>query len=168
MKFMAQTVQSILNSIFSQVQSKFKVTGKVESDKRASIQVDKSQIVEVAGFLKSLGFDHVKSVTAIDYPDAQEFEVVYHISSYSNIDLAKTIVALRTRVKYDDPKLPSLYKIWESVWTGERETYEMYGIIFDGHPDLRRLFLPEDFEGVYPMRKSYKIKTEGLFVDKPS
>ena len=165
---MAQTVQSILNSIFSQVQSKFKVTGKVESDKRASIQVDKSHIVEVAGFLKSLGFDHVKSVTAIDYPDAQEFEVVYHISSYSNIDLAKTIVALRTRVKYDDPKLPSLYKIWESVWTGERETYEMYGIIFDGHPDLRRLFLPEDFEGVYPMRKSYKIKTEGLFVDKPS
>ncbi|MBB5253963.1 NADH-quinone oxidoreductase subunit C [Sulfurisphaera ohwakuensis] len=165
---MAQTVQSILNSIFSQVQSKFKVTGKVESDKRASIQVDRSQIVEVADFLKSLGFDHVKSVTAIDYPDAQEFEVVYHISSYSNIDLAKTIVALRTRVKYDDPKLPSLYKIWESVWTGERETYEMYGIIFEGHPDLRRLFLPEDFEGVYPMRKSYKIKTEGLFVDKPS
>ncbi|QIW25004.1 NADH-quinone oxidoreductase subunit C [Sulfolobus sp. S-194] len=164
---MAQTVQSVLNSIFSQVQSKFRVTGKVESDKRASIQVDKSQIVEVADFLKSLGFDHVKSVTAIDYPDTQEFEVIYHISSYSNIDLAKTIVALRTRVKYDDPRLPSLYKIWESVWTGERETYEMYGIIFEGHPDLRRLFLPEDFEGVYPMRKSYKIKTEGLFVDKP-
>lgn len=163
---MAQAVQSVLNSIITQVQSKFKVTAKVESDKRGYIQVEKSQIVQVAEFLKSLGYDHVKSVTAIDYPDTQEFEVVYHLSSYSNLDLAKTILALKTKTKYNDPKFPSLYSIWESVWTGERETYEMFGIIFEGHPDLRRLFLPEDFEGVYPMRKSYKIKTEGLFVDK--
>ncbi|BFH72614.1 NADH-quinone oxidoreductase subunit C [Sulfurisphaera javensis] len=164
---MAQTQQSILNSIIAQVQQKFKVAGKAESDKRGFIQVDKSQILQVAEFLKSLGYDHVKSVTAIDYPETQEFEIVYHVSSYSNLDLAKTILALRTKIKYDNPRLPSLYSIWESVWTGERETYEMYGIIFEGHPDLRRLFLPEDFEGVYPMRKSYKIKTEGLFVDKP-
>ncbi|MEM1599727.1 MAG: NADH-quinone oxidoreductase subunit C, partial [Sulfolobaceae archaeon] len=71
-------------------------------------------------------------------------------------------------VSYKDPSLPSLYPIFESVWTGERETYEMLGIRFDGHPDLRRLFLDEDFEGVYPLRKSFKIKLEGLFVDKQS
>jgi len=158
--------QSVLNNIVSQVTAKFKVIGKAENDKRGFIQVDKSQIVQVAEFLKSLGYDHVKSVTGIDYLDTKEFEVVYHISSYSNIDLAKTILALKIRTKYEDPKVPSLYSIWESAWTGERETYEMLGIIFEGHPDLRRLFLPEDFEGVYPLRKSYKMKTEGLFVDK--
>jgi len=163
-----QATQSLLSNIISQVIAIFKVVGKAESDRRGFIQVDKSQIVQVAEFLKSLGYDHVKSVTGIDYPDTEELEVVYHISSYSNLDLAKTILALKTRTKYSDPRVPSLYPVWESVWTGERETYEMLGIIFEGHPDLRRLFLPEDFEGVYPLRKSYKIKTEGLFVDKSS
>lgn len=158
--------QSVLNNVISQVTAKFKVVAKAENDRRGFIQVDKSQILQVAEFLKSLGYDHVKSVTGIDYPDTKEFEVVYHISSYSNIDLARAILALKTRTKYEDPKVPSLYSIWESAWIGERETYEMLGIIFEGHPDLRRLFLPEDFEGVYPLRKSYKMKTEGLFVDK--
>lgn len=164
----SQPAQSVLSNIISQVIVKFKVTGKAENEKRGYIQVNKSQILEVAEFLKSLGYDHVKAVTGIDYPDTQEFEIVYHISSYSNIDLAKTILALKTRVSYSDPRLPSLINIWDSVWTGERETYEMMGIVFEGHPDLRRLFLPEDFEGVFPLRKSYKMKTEGLFVDKPS
>ena len=158
--------QSVLSNIIAEVVAKFKVVGKAESDRRGYIQVNKSQIVQVAEFLKSLGYDHVKSVTGIDYPDTKEFEVVYHVSSYSNIDLAKTILALKTRTKYEDPKVPSLYSVWESVYIGERETYEMLGIIFEGHPNLSRLFLPEDFEGVYPLRKSYKLKTEGLFVDK--
>ena len=162
-----QATQSLLSNIISQVVAKFKVVGKAESDRRGFIQVDKSQIVQVAEFLKSLGYDHVKSVTGIDYPETEELEVVYHISSYSNLDLAKTILALKTRTKYSDPRVPSLYPIWESAWIGERETYEMLGIIFEGHPELKRLFLPEDFEGVYPLRKSYKLKTEGLFVDKP-
>ena len=158
--------QSVLSNILAQVMAKFKVVAKAESDRRAFIQVDKSQIVQVAEFLKSLGYDHVKSVTGIDYPDTKEFEVVYHISSYSNLELAKTIIALKTRTKYSDPKVPSLYSVWESAYLGERETYEMLGIIFEGHPNLSRLFLPEDFEGVYPLRKSYKLKTEGLYVDK--
>ncbi len=94
--------------------------------------------------------------------------MVYHVSSYSDLELAKTILAVKTKTSYKDPKVPSLYSIWESVWTGERETYEMLGIIFNGHPDLRRLFLDEDFEGVHPLRKSFKVKQEGLFVDKSS
>jgi len=65
-------------------------------------------------------------------------------------------------------EVPSLMEVWKSAWTGERETYEMLGVRFSGNPDMKRLFLPEDFEGVYPLRKSYKIKTEGLFVDRPS
>ncbi|MEM0362345.1 MAG: NADH-quinone oxidoreductase subunit C [Sulfolobaceae archaeon] len=158
----------VIKNIINDIQTKFKCQAKVESDRRASIVVDKNMLVEVAKYLKSLGFDHVKAVTGIDYEDQEKLEVVYHISSYSNLDLAKIIIAIRTFVSYKDPSLPSLYPIFESAWTGERETYEMLGIRFDGHPDLRRLFLDEDFEGVYPLRKSFKIKLEGLFVDKQS
>lgn len=75
---------------------------------------------------------------------------------------------MREKTSYKDPVFPSLFKVWESVWTGERETYEMLGIVFEGHPELRRMFLDEDFEGVYPLRKSYKLKQEGVFVDKPA
>ena len=161
-----QASQSLLSKLIQDVISKFKVTGKAESETRGFIEVDKAKIVEVASYLKEVGFDHVKSVTGIDYPEQNQFEVVYHISSYSNPDLAKVILALKTKTSYKDPVFPSLYSIWESVWTGERETYEMLGIIFDGHPELRRLFLDEDFEGVYPLRKSFKLKQEGMFVDK--
>ncbi|BCU69333.1 NADH-quinone oxidoreductase subunit C [Stygiolobus caldivivus] len=161
-----QASQSLLSKLIQDVISKFKVTGKAESETRGFIEVDKTKIVEVASYLKEVGFDHVKSVTGIDYPEQNQFEVVYHISSYSNPDLAKVILALKTKTSYKDPVFPSLYSIWESVWTGERETYEMLGIIFDGHPELRRLFLDEDFEGVYPLRKSFKLKQEGMFVDK--
>ena len=160
--------QSLLSKIIQDVVTKFKVTGKAESDTRGYIEVDKEKLVEVAKYLKEQGFDHVKSVTGIDYPDQNQFEVVYHISSYSNPDLARVILAIKSRTSYKDPRFPSLYSVWESVWTGERETYEMLGIIFEGHPDLRRLFLDEDFEGVYPLRKSFKLKQEGLFVDKPA
>ncbi|MFP3065352.1 MAG: NADH-quinone oxidoreductase subunit C [Sulfolobus sp.] len=160
--------QSQLAKIIQDIITKFKVTGKTESDRRGYIEVSKDKIPEVAKYLKELGFDHVKSVTGIDYPEKEEFEVVYHVSSYSDLELAKTILAVKTKTSYKDPKVPSLYSIWESVWTGERETYEMLGIIFNGHPDLRRLFLDEDFEGVHPLRKSFKVKQEGLFVDKSS
>ncbi|AAY81627.1 NADH-quinone oxidoreductase subunit C [Sulfolobus acidocaldarius] len=157
-----------LAKIIQDLNSKFKVNGKVEGTNRATIIVDKSQILEIANYLKQIGFDHVKAVTGIDYPETEEFEVVYHISSYSDLALAKVIVALREKTSYKDPVFPSLFKVWESVWTGERETYEMLGIVFEGHPELRRMFLDEDFEGVYPLRKSYKLKQEGVFVDKPA
>ncbi|MEM4911788.1 MAG: NADH-quinone oxidoreductase subunit C, partial [Metallosphaera sp.] len=90
---------------------------------------------------------------------------IYHVSSY-DLNLGQVILALKTWATYKDPVVPSLLTVWGSVWTGERETYEMLGITFEGNPDMRRFFLPEDFEGVYPLRKSFKIRTEGLFVDK--
>jgi len=171
MSSMSQTQQkqSVASKVAETIKSKLpNLKVRIDSETRLSIEADKLEIVTVARALKEIGFDHVKSVTGTDYPEEEKIEVVYHISSYSNLELARVIVALRTSVSYKDPKLPSLYQIWESVWTGERETYEMLGVIFEGHPNLSRLFLPEDFEGVYPLRKSYKIRLEGLFVDRES
>ncbi len=154
-----------LNDLIKEIQAS-KIQAKMESQNRLSITVEKEKLREIATMLKSKGLDHVVSVTGMDYMEESKFEVVYHLSSYSDKDLTSVIVALRTSTKYEDPRIPSLYPIYESAWTGERETYETLGIFFEGHPDMRRMFLPEDFEGVYPLRKSFKIKLEGVFVDK--
>lgn len=156
---------TIIDQLLAELQKKIKVTARKDSDRRATIIVDRGQLVEVAKILKEMGFDHVKAVTGIDYPNEEKLEVVYHVSSYEHPDYSKVIIALRTTVSYRDPVVPSLYSIWESVWTGERETHEMLGIVFEGHPDLRRLFLPDDFEGIYPLKKEYKLKKEGIFLD---
>ena len=160
------TVQRPIDKIVTELKAKG-FLARVESDTRGSVEVTKDKIVEVAKIMKGLGFDHVISVTGIDFPDQQKIQVIYHVSSYSIDDLQKIIFAIKTYVSYKDPSLPSLTQVWGSAWTGERETYEMLGVKFEGHPELARLFLPEDFEGVYPLRKDFKIKTEGLFVDKP-
>ncbi len=134
---------------------------------RIGINVDKDNIKEVATFLRdSLGFDHAESVSGVDYPKDKEIEVVYHLGSYTDPQLSKQIVALATRVPrednpnpgHDNTKLPSLRDIFYSVEFHEREVFEMLGVYFEGHPDNRRLLLPEDWADLPPLRKDFKIK----------
>ncbi|BDC19703.1 NADH-quinone oxidoreductase subunit C [Acidianus sp. HS-5] len=160
------TVQRDIDKIIAELKAKG-ILAKAEADSRGSLETTKDKIVEVAKTMKELGFDHVIAVTGIDFPDQHKIQVIYHVSSYSVDELQKMIFAVKTYVDYKDLSLPSLTQIWGNAWTGERETYEMLGVRFEGHPELARLFLPEDFEGVYPLRKDFKIKMEGLFVDKP-
>ncbi|MCD6244185.1 MAG: NADH-quinone oxidoreductase subunit C [Candidatus Korarchaeota archaeon] len=127
------------------------------------IKVDKEKIVEAAKRLKSMGFDHVKAVTAVDFPK-ERFEVIYHASSYSDLELAYFIVNLRTSLPYDDPKMPTLLEVWPSVLYQEQEEYDLMGILFEGHPRMERLLLPETYEGIPPLRKEFKVKTEGINV----
>ncbi len=125
------------------------------------VKVNRENVIEAARKLKGLGFDHVKSVTAIDYPN-ERFEVVYHASSYSNLELARFFLVLRVDLPYDDPKTPSLLEVWPSVLYLEHEQYDLMGIDFEGHPRKERLLLPDDYEGIPPLRKEFKIKTEGI------
>ena len=127
-----------------------------------TVQVKPESLIEAAKRLKDMGFDHVKSVTATDFPEQKELEVTYHISSLGDLELAKVIVALKTRVSSDDPRIPSLVEIWPSSKYPEREEHEMLGVIFEGHPELERLLLPEDYEGPPPLRKEFKVRTEGI------
>lgn len=127
-----------------------------------SVKVSPENLREAAERMRKAGFDHVKAVTAIDLPEANEIEVVYHISSYTDPRLSRWIVALRTSVPRDDPKLPSLYDVWPSVKYQEMEQWEMLGVEFEGHPGLRRLLLPDTYEGPPPLRKEYKVKVEGI------
>jgi NADH:ubiquinone oxidoreductase subunit C len=126
-------------------------------EKRVKVTVAPEQIRAVALFLKgSLGFDHIEVVGGTDYMSLGEFEVIYFVGSVSTPGQEDLVVQLAERVKRDEsPKVPSLVDVWTGAEYHERETFEMLGIQFEGHPDLRRLLLPEDWNDLPPLRKDY-------------
>lgn len=106
----------------------------------------------VAGFLKehpAFRLDYLSSVTGADY--LNYLESVYHLYS---TEKKQGPVTLRVRVQKNNPKIPSLVPVYRSAALQEREAYDTFGIFYEGHPDLRRLFMWEGFEG-YPLRKDY-------------
>ena len=133
---------------------------KAEEPNVINIVVQRDNVIETAKRLSSIGFDHVKAVTAVDR--GKEFEVIYIVSSYSE-DASYYLVKLKIFLPYDDPRTPSLVGIWPSALYQEHEEHEMMGIHFEGHPRMgRKLLLPESYEGIPPLRKEFKIKTEGI------
>jgi NADH-quinone oxidoreductase subunit C len=115
-------------------------------------RVPSSAVVEVCAFLKEdprLEFDYLMSLTAVDWTD--RFEVVYHLYSITR----KHYVTIKANVERTSPVLPSVTGVWNAADWQEREVYDMFGIEFEGHPDLRRILLEEDWVG-YPLRKDYQ------------
>ena len=137
--------------------SEYVVEAKVQREKRVTVIVKREGLVEIARFLRdNLQFDHIASVSGVDYPEKNEFMVVYHIWSIPK----KILIALKTSVPRDNPHLSSLISVWEGVNYFERETWEMFGIVFDGHPNLSRFLLPEDWNRGFPFRKDFKLRTK--------
>ena len=136
-------------------------------ENRTRINVKKEKILDVAKFIKDqTPFDHAESVSGVDFPEDKEIEVVYHLGSYTDNRYSKQVLALSTRAPReeipnpgnDSTKLPSLRDIFYSVEFHERECFEMFGVYFDGHPDNRRLLLPEDWADIPPLRKDFRNK----------
>lgn len=136
-------------------------------ENRVAIKAKKEDVKQVAEFIRDeLNFDHAESVSGVDYPVENEIEVVYHLGSYLDPLLSKQILALSTRVPReetpnpgnDSTRLPSLRDVFYSVEFHERECFEMLGVYFEGHPDNRRLLLPEDWADLPPLRKDFAIK----------
>ena len=126
---------------------------------RMKIVVDSTDIASVAIFLRdNLGFDHAESVAGTDYPKDNQIEVIYHLGSYGKQELEAHIMALTTRTSRDDARLPSLIDIFRSVEYHERETFEMLGVYFEGHPRNDRFLLPEDWADIPPLRREFRIK----------
>jgi len=98
-----------------------------------------------------LNFEQASSVTGVDRED--RFQVVYHLSNYYTGIMMEIVVD----VPVDDPHIDSVALIWEGADWHEREAYELFGIIFDGHPKLERLLTPQNYE-FFPFRKSYKMR----------
>jgi len=109
-----------------------------------------------------LRFDALTDVTAVDHlllevPEIPErFAVVYQLTSYFHGHR----IQVKVPVPEDDPRLPSVMPLWRSAQWGERETHDMFGIEFEGNPDLRRLLMPENYPG-FPLRKDYPLRGRG-------
>lgn len=115
-----------------------------------SLEVDRTNLVAVCRFLRDqLGFDLLSCISGVDMLD--HLESVYHLRSLTRGQLLQ----VKVRLDHEKPEVESVVSVWPTANWLERETYDMYGIRFTGHPDLRRMLLDDDFEG-YPLLKSFR------------
>lgn len=103
---------------------------------------------------RGLEFDYLSDLTAVDYEE-EGFQVVYHLLSLgTQVDRTHRKLAVKINVPRSEPKTPSVVHVWPTANFLEREVYDLMGIVFEGHPDLRRILLREDWVG-HPLRKDY-------------
>lgn len=106
----------------------------------------------------TLGFTYLSNITATDYLAAGIFEVIYHLYRVDG----GTAFTLKTRVSRASPNVPSITPFWLGADFQEREAFDLYGVRFDGHPDLRRIYMWDEFEG-FPMRKDFPKQGDKYF-----
>jgi NADH (or F420H2) dehydrogenase, subunit C len=140
-------------------------TTDLAGDPFATLPAEK--LPEVLNFVKDdprLQMDCLSNLTGVDAPP-DHLDVVYHLFSYP---LRHSFV-LKVRIPKANPKVPTAEKIYPTANWQEREAYDLLGVVFDGHPDLRRIMLPEDWLG-HPLRKDYKEEQEyrGITTTRPS
>jgi NADH-quinone oxidoreductase subunit C len=120
-------------------------------DGMACVEVDRGALRAVLERLKAAGFAGNTLVTAVDhFPDEPRFEVVHQFLSFEHNDR----VRVRTRVTEADPSVPTCSDLWPGASFSERECWDLFGIRFEGHPDLRRLMMPEDYVH-HPLRRDF-------------
>ncbi len=126
-----------------------------------SVQVSAVTLPEIATFLHDdpvAAFDHITDICSADYPDDQErFEVIYHFLSLAH----RRRIRIKARVTEENPTISTVTGIWSGAEFMEREVYDLMGIRFAGHPDLRRILLPEDYEEGHPLRKDFPTEGKG-------
>src|SRR6266700_7747389 len=114
-----------------------------------SLEIDRTHLVAVCRFLRDqLRFDLLSCISGVDMLD--HLETVYHVRSTTRDQLLQ----LKVRLENEKPEVDSVVSVWQTANWLERETYDLFGIRFTGHPDLRRMLLDDDFEG-YPLLKSF-------------
>ena len=123
---------------------------------RATIIVDPAQIRAVLATLRAHGYTFLASLHGVDhYPEEPRLGVVYELLDMSRVDR----IAVKLRVSLDAPQVESVTADWPTANHQEREVYDMFGVVFTGHPDLRRILMPEDYEG-HPQRRDFPVGGE--------
>jgi len=120
------------------------------------VEIGREDLLEVAAFLKTppQAFSMLLDLTCVDYaPGKPRFEMVYHFFSLSRLRRLR----LKVRLDEGDPGIASLTSLWKNANWLEREVFDLFGVGFEGHPDLRRLFMYDGFEG-HPLRKDYPLR----------
>ena len=141
-----------LNSVVSAIQAKFQVAQKTEFRGETTLTVERTEIKDLCAFCKdTLGFAMLLDLSGVDnFGTEPRFEVVYelyHLDTDAHL-------RLKIAVSEDALEVPSVITIWPTADWHEREAFDMYGVRFEGHPQLKRIYLYEQFEG-HPLRKDY-------------
>ena len=135
------------------------VTGTEYARERATLQVAPARVRDALAYLRDDDeepWTSLMSVHGVDYlPEEPRLGVHYELLSMERTDRLN----VKTRVSVDDPNLPTIVDLFPTADYQEREVYDMFGVIFDGHPDLRRILMPEDYEG-YPQRRDFPMGGE--------
>ena len=135
------------------------VTGTVFHRRHATLDVAPARVRDVLAHLRDdegEPWDQLMSVHGVDYlPEEPRLGIHYELLSMERADRLN----VRTRVGVDDPHVPTVMDLHPTANFQEREIYDMFGVVFDGHPDLRRILMPEDYEG-YPQRRDFPIGGE--------
>lgn len=119
-----------------------------------TLTIAKDQIRAAASVVQQAGYNFLEDVTCVDwYPSEPRFHVVYHILSHS----LKERVRLVAQVESIDSSIDSITPIWPSANFYEREVWDLFGVRFNGHPNLRRIMMPEEWQG-HPLRKDYPVE----------
>lgn len=124
---------------------------------RIKITTTKDRIRSTCEAVKSVGFDYLHTIVVTDYPASSEFEVNYIVGSMHE-DKRNNVVMIITRVKKSEAILPTMSDLWQAAKQEEREEWETLGINFLGNDELKRLYLPEDWNEIPPLLKEYKLK----------
>jgi NADH-quinone oxidoreductase subunit C len=123
---------------------------------RATLQIDPASIRSTLQHLRGLGYRLLVSVHGVDYyPEEPRLGVHYELLDMSRVDR----ITVKLRVPLDAPTVDSVTDEWPTANHQEREIYDMFGVVFDGHPDLRRILMPEDYEG-HPQRRDFPVGGE--------
>ncbi|MCL2932283.1 MAG: NAD(P)H-quinone oxidoreductase subunit J [Trichodesmium sp. MAG_R03] len=118
------------------------------------IKSNRDFLIPLATALYAYGFNYLQCQCAYDAGPGEDLVSMYHLLKVSDDVDKPEEIRLKVFLPRDDPRVPSVYWIWKSADFQERESYDMYGIIYEGHPNLKRILMPEDWVG-WPLRKDY-------------
>ena len=146
--------------IYGRLEKKFpgKVSGFQGDVFDPNLHVDPQTIVEVCRYLRDdpeLKFEVLSDLTGVDLPKENKIQVVYHLYSYSH----RHQTVLKADLPRENPRVSTMEGVWKAANWMEREVFDLFGVVFDGHSDLRRILLPEDWVG-HPLRKDYVEQEE--------
>jgi NADH-quinone oxidoreductase subunit C len=123
---------------------------------RAALVIEPGQIRPVLQKLKAKGYTFLASLHGVDYyPEEPRLGVLYELLDMDRVDR----ISVKARVPTSEPHIASVVDLWAGANYPEREVYDMFGVIFEGHPDLRRILMPEDYEG-HPQRRDFPVGGE--------
>jgi NADH-quinone oxidoreductase subunit C len=123
---------------------------------RATLVVEPGEVREALGLLRERGYRFLSSVHGVDYlPEEPRLGVLYELIDMDRVDR----ITVKLRVSTEEPEVDSVVDMWPGADHQEREVYDMFGVVFRGHPDLRRILMPEDYEG-HPQRRDFPIGGE--------